>query len=59
MHTNDCAAVGGQECSPAFYGEWNQPPRAYVEAATADLGEAAPWCQLVERAFAIRDDEDT
>jgi hypothetical protein len=47
-HTNDCGAVGGEDCY-CTEGEWLQPPGGYVREATDELSSDAPWCQIQAR----------
>jgi hypothetical protein len=51
-HTDDCAGYDAAECEP-IDGQWDQPPAQYVEMATVEIGDIAPWCQVRVRAFEL------
>lgn len=53
-HTEDCGAVGAEDCY-CTEGEWLQPPGCYATEAVDECGEDTPWCQIHALAFDLMD----
>lgn len=54
IHTDHCDASGRACADPDLAAVlFAQPPRYAVDAAVDELGDAAPWCQIVDHAAAL------
>lgn len=55
-HTEDCTAIGDEECGPVS-GSWMQPDGCRVSEAQGQLGDERPWCQVRELAWKLSEEE--
>lgn len=58
-HIDGCAQrpFRDADCEPDDGTAWEQPQGWYVDEATDELGDEAPWCRIRQRAWELQHDD--